>query len=129
MAAPTSPRTWVTSERPTVDQAYDPLNLQMMWDDLYAQSAIKKVTANYACNLKDQAVIVDASSGAVTITLPEVGVCPGKHYTIKKIDAINNVTIVPYKNTQLIDGATSQVITIQYIGVDIMSDGTYWWIV
>lgn len=73
---------------------------------------------------------VDATAGAITVTLPKASVSLGKKYVIKKTDAsANAVTIVANTDTpDLIDGAASKTLTSQYDTIFIESDGvSNWW--
>ena len=90
-----------------------------------AQYNIVTKTVDYIASGGD-CVLVDASSGNITITLPE----PSKatQVNIKKIDSSTNVvTVVP--NGGSIDGETSKEISTQYESYLFISDGTNWYIV
>jgi len=88
-------------------------------------------TANYTVNVADDTILVDATSGPVTITLISAQWTPNT-YTIKKIDSSgNSVTVVPQAG-QHIDGATSVVLNTQYQHVKVVPQGginTNWFIV
>lgn len=85
------------------------------------------VAVNTAIDSTYNLVLVDASLGPVTITLPAANNYEGHSFHIKKVDATANaVTIVP--TGDLIDGAASQVITTQYDSVSVTSDANDWWI-
>jgi len=69
-------------------------------------------------------LLVDATSGPVTITLPAPSA--GLMVTAKKIDAsANAVTIVPTSGT--IDGAASQVLSAQYVSRDFVASASAWY--
>lgn len=85
-------------------------------------------SANYTATFQDQTILVDASGGARTITLPAAASVPGKRYTIKRTSASNNV-IVDGNASETIDGATTKTITTQHGFITIESDGTNWQIV
>ena len=90
-----------------------------------AQYNIVTKTSDYTASSGD-CVLVDASSGNITITLPE----PSKatQVNIKKIDSsMNVVTVIP--NGGSIDGETSKEISTQYESYLFISDGTNWYIV
>ncbi len=73
---------------------------------------------------------VDATAGAVNVTLPKCTLSLGKKYVIKKTDAsANTVTILADTSTpDLIDGAASKILTNQYDTIFIESDGvSNWW--
>jgi len=63
---------------------------------------IAKKTSDYTADRDDSLILVDTSSGDITISLDDVNNFDGP-ITIKKISASNTVTIDPY-STQTIDG-------------------------
>jgi len=82
-------------------------------------------TSDYAASGGD-CVLVDASSGDVTITLPEPS--KAKQVNVKKIDSSTNVvTVVP--NGGSIDGEASKKISTPYESYLFISDGSNWYIV
>jgi hypothetical protein len=78
---------------------------------------------NYAATISDSTILVDSSSGNVTITLPVSSIPIGKIYVIKKMVAANTVTVDP-QGTSTIDGASSLSITTQYTATQLQFDGT-----
>lgn len=107
--------------------------------------AIRTVTANYNVKFYDSTILVDATSGNITIDLSiastslaynsinvningtDYAFDISKIITIKKIDStVNTVTLDNLTN--LIDGATTQVLTNQYEALTIQWDGTDWYI-
>ena len=68
--------------------------------------------------------LANATSGAITLTVPPARPHEGKGWTFKKTDASGNaVTIASASN---IDGASSQALSSQYDSITIMSDGSVW---
>jgi hypothetical protein len=86
-------------------------------------------TANYTATASDYTVLVDATSGAVTITIPNAtSFKTGKIFTVKKTDAsANNVSISIATGT--VDGAASITWNTQYQSYTIQSDGTNWYVI
>lgn len=78
-------------------------------------------TANYTPG-NNETVLVDASGGAVTITLPAP--VDNLEVSVKKIDSSTNEVTIASPNTETIDGSASQVISAQYIAETVVSDGT-----
>lgn len=73
-------------------------------------------------------VLVDASGGAVTITLPAAA--SGYYeFRIKKIDSTGLAVTVDANGSELIDGALTQVISSQYVTLVIINSNTAWWII
>jgi hypothetical protein len=88
--------------------------------------AIRTETANYTATAADETILMNATSGDVTVTLPAAAA--GKRYTIKKLNAPpNKVKIVPSSGT--IEGVTDIEWSVKYQGYTVQSDGTNWWIV
>jgi hypothetical protein len=88
--------------------------------------ATRIVSANYQVVYADYGIDVDASGGAVTITLPAaVKLVLGEVHVISKFDAtLNTVTIDG--NGKLIDGAATAVLLLPGWSVDLQWNGTFW---
>lgn len=74
-----------------------------------------------------ETLLVDASGGNVTITLPSVG--NDVQVNIKKIDSSSNTVTIATPNTETIDGENSKTISNQYTNLTITSDGSNYFIV
>lgn len=70
--------------------------------------------------------VVDATSGAVTITLTLAS--SRKEFGIKKIDVSANAVIVDGSGSETIDDSTTVTLPSQYDAIRIASDGTEWWV-
>lgn len=89
----------------------------------YGAGALQTKTSNYTALTTDGLILVDCTSGAVTITLPAVAV--GRSLIVKKIDStINAVTIAPASG--LIDGAANVALANQWQARTLVSNGTDW---
>lgn len=87
----------------------------------------ERVLSSFTINTTSSVVLVSASSSTINATLPIASTQRGRTYTIKKIDSsVNYVTISA--NT-FIDGAYTFDLTTQYDAVQVVSDGTQWWII
>lgn len=73
-------------------------------------------------------VLVDATAGNRTETLPAASALTGKYYTIKKIDASANTVTVARAGTDTIDGQTSWVLGSRYSAITLISDGNNWFV-
>ena len=89
----------------------------------------RTVTASGAVLGDDALILVDASAGAVTLTLPAAAAAANRRLVVKKIDASGNAVTLDPNGAETIDGAASQAITGQYDALAIACDGTAWWIV
>ena len=95
--------------------------------------AIETVTANTTLNSTHSTVLVQAT-GNVIIFLPTSassfnntdGI--GRIYNIKKTDSDTDLVKIDGNGSETIDGATMQIITIQYQSLKIQADGTSWFI-
>jgi hypothetical protein len=85
-------------------------------------------TANYTITPIDYTVLGDATSGAITITLPTAVGAIGRTYIIKRTNSgANNVTITT-TSSQTIDGVTTFTLSNQYDTITVVSDGANWMI-
>jgi hypothetical protein len=74
-------------------------------------------------------ILCNATSGAITITLPAASSNTNKIYGIKKIDSSINTITIDGNASETIDGALTQVISSQYDCLTIMCDGSNWYII
>lgn len=86
-------------------------------------------TANYTATTYDSIILVSASGGSVTITLPTAVGIKGKEFTIKKTDSSANIVTVDGNGSETIDGDTTRDLALQYEAIDIISDNASWWII
>jgi hypothetical protein len=99
---------------------------------IYGQvlAGIRTETANYTAVATDGTILVDATGGAVTVTLPAVAAVPtGIKFIIKKIDASANNVVLAGNGAELIDGTNTRTWNTQWQGYVIQSNGTSWFIV
>lgn len=99
------------------------------WRDFPASRyPITSVSADYDVLTKDVYILVDASGGPVTISLPSQNFeVTGRMIYIKKIDSTRNHVIID-GNSFDIDGESTFDLILQGEEVPVMSDGTNWWI-
>lgn len=87
-------------------------------------------TGNYTATMADDVILVDATSGSVTITLPTVvGWVKARPLWIKKIDSSANMVVVATTSSQLVDEQTTQTITLQFQALGVVTNQTKWYIV
>lgn len=90
-------------------------------------NAIKQVNQDYNANLGDVVLFADASTNAVTISLPNPANNKGKKFTIKKYDTNESHFV---NVTGQIEGVSGGLYTaLPYSGWNLVSDGTNWKIV
>ncbi len=89
-------------------------------------AAIATKTGNYTATLDDDTILVDATSGAITITLPAASTATNKVLTVKKIDSSANTVTVAPNEAETIDGATTMVLSAPWGPYRAQCDGTAW---
>ena len=86
-------------------------------------------TDNYTAG-DEMVILVDATSGNKTITLPSASASPSKVYYIKKIDTTSHkVTIQPAAVDEKIDSEDNFEIVVPYTCITPICDGEDWWII
>lgn len=70
---------------------------------------------------------VDASGGAVTVTLPAASGQQGKSFVIVKTDSSTNTVTIDGNAAETINGDATLVITSQWTSVEVWSNGTTWY--
>jgi hypothetical protein len=83
-------------------------------------------TAAYMVTATDYTVAANASTGALSITLPTSVGITGKVYVVKKMDSTANVVTVATTSSQTIDGATTRALSLQYDAISVQADGANW---
>ena len=72
---------------------------------------------------------IQASGGAVTITLPAAAGVKGRIYHIKKTDSSLNLLTIDGNGAETIDGSTTVNTTTQYHSFTLVCDGSSWWMI
>lgn len=96
--------------------------------DLYSGSYLNRrsVSASTSITNNDDVLLADATSAAVNLTLPSPS--DGKLFFIKKVDSSENlVSLLPFAS-ETIDGDSQASLTGQYDSIEVVSDGTSWFI-
>lgn len=74
-------------------------------------------------------ILADATSNAITVSLPTAASAVDRVYNILKKDAGGNTVTVDGDGSETINGDTTQVLASQYDSITIQSDGTEWFII
>lgn len=77
--------------------------------------------------LTNKLVLANATSGALTLTLPAAATATGKSYKIKKTDNVNPV-IIDGNGSETIDGGETFTINYQYQSIELACDGASWYV-
>ncbi len=91
--------------------------------------AISTITSSQSLDETYHTLICDATSGAITLTLPAASGCSGRIYRIKKVDSSANSVIIDGNGAETIDGAANYTISVQYGATVIQSNGSVWWVI
>lgn len=90
---------------------------------------VSTIITNTTLTDLDSIVLVDATSGAKTITLPDAATVTGKQLNIKKIDASANAVTITPAGIQKIDGSSSYSLATQNKYACVVSDGSNWHVI
>ena len=96
-------------------------------ENLVQQTAT--ITTATTLDLSSRNVFVDASTGALTITLPSALSAEGRYFNIKKIDGTANAVTVDADGSETIDGGVTASLASQYDSLSVISDGAEWFII
>jgi hypothetical protein len=88
---------------------------------------ITNADSTYGVQLSDQIILVDETGGAVTVELPSP-TYEGETYLIKQITGGANNTTVQTADSATIDGSATQSIAAQWDFIEVVSDGTDYFI-
>lgn len=95
------------------------------WELIYPKNVTKNISTNYSILRDDSILIVNTTSGDITLTLPLPSLKTSLN--IKKIVNVNKITINP-NASELIDGDINLIITKENSNVSLVSNGTNWYI-
>ena len=89
---------------------------------------VSNISGDYTLNDNDYTILVDASNGSVTLTLPPAVGNAKLDFDIKRIDDSDNSVSIKAVTGEEIDGANAFNLDSQYEAVKVRSNGTAWWI-
>lgn len=89
------------------------------------RSDVLTLTASATIKPEHSLVLVDTTSGSVTVTLPPARKCKGRVYRFKKLVAANTMTL-DGNDAETIDGAATAATSTQYGNYTLVSDGSNW---
>ena len=87
-------------------------------------------TTPYTVLSSDEILLVDSSSAAITVNLPAAADNDKRRLTIKDAGGqagTNNITVDP-NGAETIDGETTYLLDTNYESIDVVCDGTGWYI-
>jgi len=95
--------------------------IQTVAGDVVAKSA------NYTATTADSVILGTGGVGGITITLPAA--VQGSRYTVKKVDSGAGAVTIATTSSQVIDGATTKVLSAQWSYARVVSDGVAWFVI
>lgn len=98
-------------------------------DALEAPFPVRTLVATGSALATDYLLLVDATTGAVTVNLPAAASAEGALIVVKKTDASANAVTIDANASETIDGAATQALAAQYDALTVACDGAGWWIV
>ena len=104
-------------------------NVHALDDDDSIKGPITTITTNTTLDKTYYTVLADASSGAITVTLPQASTVDRVMFNIKKIDSSVNKVTVDGNGSETIDGSTTFDLTGEDESITIHCDGSSWYIV
>ena len=108
------------------------------WQSTLAGLTLTSPTINFAIDeyasaqtltANNYLVLVNASSGDITVTLPAAASHTNRIYTIKKIDSSEHTVTIDANSNEKIDGEETIDLNLQYQYITIACDGDEWFII
>jgi len=127
---PDAPKTWAShwmNDYTRVLTAWI-IRLVSSSEEETGETAVSIISSSYSIGMRDGFVIVDTTSGVITVTLPNAVRSSGRHFWIKRSNAGGNNCNVGSAGGG-IDGHGTVVLTAQLSGINVKSDGYNWWII
>lgn len=88
--------------------------------------AYNAITGNLTLTSAHYTIDANATSGAITVTLPAAATYTGITYVIRKSDASANTVTIDGDGSETINGSTTKVLSNQYDAATIQSTGAAW---
>lgn len=109
----------------TVDPNSTSIDKHVTREDLKTYTSITKVSSNvpYTLRAEDEIVLLDASSGDITVFLPTLNSQPRRPIVLKRIDStVNSVTVEPETSGELLEGSRFDFAPSQFTGRTFIPD-------
>jgi hypothetical protein len=89
-------------------------------------TSVNNAASPYTVLATDSVIVCDATSGAVVINLP-AATGTGREITVKKTDSTSNACTPTRAGSDLIDGATTYSLTVQYAASKVIDQASAVW--
>lgn len=90
-------------------------------------TGIRTITATASVTSSDFTILCDATAGPIVVNLPATASSPGRMLNVKKIDGSPNTVTIDGSGSELIDGATTLVITSQWVSKSLHCNASAWY--
>jgi hypothetical protein len=90
---------------------------------------IRTITVSGAATIADGVILVDATLGAVTVTLPAVATMTGRVLVVKKKDTSANAVILDGNGAETVDDLATFPFATPYTAISVISNGVAWWVI
>lgn len=100
------------------------------WVLLNSPQKINSFTTTATLTVADNTIVLaDATTSGFTINLPAAASSNGKIFKIKKIDTTTNIVTIDANGSELIDTSLTRQIDVPMQSLDLVCNGTGWYIV
>jgi hypothetical protein len=87
---------------------------------------VHTITADATLTASQTVILCDATTGAITVTLPAASANAGRRYFVKKIDSSANTVTIDGNASETIDGDLTATLSLQYEAVLVVCDSSNW---
>lgn len=120
---------WLFELRQNVDENSDTVNRSLGALKTSVTEPTTLITASsYNITDEDAIILADATAAPITLTLPPAADVLYQVFAIKRLNSGANSVTIDGLGSETIDGALTKVLSSQYDTLNIVSDGTEWWI-
>ena len=91
--------------------------------------SVRSVSATTTITTSDYAILADSTAVAISVTLPAASTVTGRIFFIKRVNAGANSVAVNPVGGETIDGGPFHSLTAQWARVEIISNGSAWFII
>lgn len=117
--------------RPATASVYDLGASALPWRTAYVQNmapVVNTYSGDHTVTEANGVILVNASSGNRTVTLPSPAANARRMFTVKKIDSSGNTVTLSVDGGANIDGSTTYVLSSQWQTVAVQSNGTQYYV-
>lgn len=99
------------------------------WITISRSRTIAEITTDYVIDSDDYLILADTTLNNINVLLPDASTAKENEYHIKKIDiSVNSITLQTQTGA-LIDGEPTYSIYDGYVTINVISNGTDWFLI